>query len=122
MGIVFIRGLQIETVIGVYDWERQIKQTVSLDLEMAHDNHGAARTDSVEDALDYSAVAGRLMNFIGDSDFQLLETMAEQCAAVIMEEFSVPWLRLRLSKPGAVRAAQEVGVIIERGAMSDAKR
>ena len=115
MDIVYIRDLKIETVIGIYDWEREIKQTVSLDLEMAHDIRKAAASDSIEDTLNYKAVAKRLIAFIGDSEFQLVETMAERCAAIVREEFKVPWLKLRLSKPGAVRGSQDVGVIIERG-------
>jgi len=115
MDIVYIRDLKIETVIGIYDWEREIKQTVSLDLEMAHDIRRAAETDNIEYTLNYKAVSKRLISFIGGSEFLLVETMAERCAEIIREEFSVPWLKLRLSKPGAVRGAQDVGVIIERG-------
>ncbi len=115
MDIVYIRDLKIETVIGIYDWEREIKQTISLDVEMAHDIRRAAETDNIEDTLNYKAVAKRMIAFIGESEFLLVETMAEKCAAIILDEFSVPWLRLRLSKPGAVRGSQDVGVIIERG-------
>jgi dihydroneopterin aldolase len=115
MDIVYIRDLKIETVIGIYDWEREIKQTISLDLEMAHDIRRAAETDNIEDTLNYKAVAKRMIAFIGESEFLLVETMAEKCASIILTEFSVPWLRMRLSKPGAVRGSQDVGVIIERG-------
>lgn len=115
MDVVYIRDLKIETVIGIYDWEREIKQTVSLDLEMAHDIRRAAETDDIADTLNYKAVAKRLISFIGDSEFLLVETMAERCADIVRTEFSVPWLKLRLSKPGAVRGSQDVGVIIERG-------
>ena len=118
MDIVYIRDLKIETVIGIYDWEREIKQTVSLDLEMAHDIRPAAETDDIEYTLNYKAVAKRQIDFIGDSEFLLVETMAERCAEIIRSEFGVPWLKLRLSKPGAVRGAQDVGVIIERGVKS----
>ncbi len=118
MDIVYIRDLKIETVIGIYDWEREIKQTVSLDLEMAHDIRRAASTDNIEDTLNYKAVAKRLIAFIGGSEFLLVETMAERCADIIRTEFGVPWLRLRLGKPGAVRGSQDVGVIIERGEKS----
>jgi|TARA_B110000977_G_C10808247_1_gene389203 dihydroneopterin aldolase len=115
MDIVYIRDLKIETTIGIYDWEREIKQTVSLDLEMAHDISRAAETDNIEDTLNYKAVAKRLIAFISGSEFLLVEAMAEQCASIVLQEFGVPWLRLRLSKPGAVRGSQDVGVIIERG-------
>lgn len=118
MDIVYIRDLKIECVIGIYDWEREIKQTVSLDVEMAHDIRLAAETDNIEDTLNYKAVAKRLIAFIGESEFLLVETMAEKCAAIIIQEFSVPWLKLRLSKPGAVRGSKDVGVIIERGIKS----
>jgi dihydroneopterin aldolase len=113
--IVYIRDLRIETVIGIYDWEREVCQTVSLDLEMATDIRKAAQSDSIEDTLNYKAVAKRLIQFIGDSQFQLVETMSERCAALVLEEFDVRWLRLRLSKPGAVRGSRDVGIIIERG-------
>ncbi|RLA44532.1 MAG: dihydroneopterin aldolase [Gammaproteobacteria bacterium] len=115
MDIVFIRELRADTVIGVYDWEREIRQSVVLDLEMAGDIPRAAASDRIDDALDYAAISTRVLSFIEGSEFQLLETLAEQIAALIMREFHVPWLRLRLSKPGAVVQAREVGVLIERG-------
>jgi len=115
MDIIFIRELRIETVIGIYDWERQIKQTVCIDLEMATDIRQAAASDSIEDTLNYKAVAKRLLQFVGDSQFFLVETLGERIAELVMTEFQVPWLRLTLSKPGAVRGSREVGIIIERG-------
>lgn len=115
MDIVYIRDLKIETVIGIFDWERRIRQTVSLDLEMATDIRKAAASDDIRDALDYKAVSKRLIAFVSESEFLLVETMAEKIAAIVLGEFNVPWLRLRLSKPGAVRGSQDVGVIIERG-------
>lgn len=115
MDIVYIRDLKVNTVIGIFDWERRIRQTVSLDLEMATDIHKAAESDNIEDALDYKAVGKRLINFIEASEFQLVETLTEKIAILIMEEFGVTWLKLRLSKPGALRGSQDVGVIIERG-------
>ena len=115
MDIVFIRELRADTVIGVYDWERSIRQSVVLDLEMAADNRLAAGSDRIEDALDYAALSARVLSFIEGSEFRLIETMAEQVAAIVMGEFGVPWLRLRLCKPGAVAAARDVGVLIERG-------
>jgi dihydroneopterin aldolase len=119
MDIVYIRDLKVDTIIGIYDWEREVRQTVSLDLEMAHDISEAARSDNIEHTLNYKAVAKRLIAFIEDSEFLLVETMAEQVAAIVREEFNVPWLKLRLSKPGAVRGARDVGVIIERGERAD---
>lgn len=115
MDIVYIRDLKIQTVIGIYDWERSIRQTVSIDLEMATDIRKAAATDQIDDALDYKTIAKRVIAFVESHDFQLVETLAEKVAGLIREEFAVPWLRLRLSKPGAVRGSQDVGVIIERG-------
>ena len=112
---VFIEDLRIETIIGVFDWEREIKQAISLDLEMAFDIRKAAQSDSIEDALDYKAVAKRLIQLVAASEFQLVEALAECCAAVILAEFPVNWLRLKLSKPGAVRGSSAVGVMIERG-------
>lgn len=115
MDIVFIRELRIDTVIGIYDWEREIRQTVVFDLEMGADIASAAATDAIDDTLDYKAVSKRLIDFVRGSEFQLVETLAERCAAILLEEFGVPWVRLTLNKVGAVSAARDVGVIIERG-------
>ncbi len=115
MDIVYISDLRIETVIGIYDWEREIRQVVSINLEMAADNRKAAATESIEDALNYKAVAKRLIQFVEASEFQLVETLAERIAEIVLEEFGVDWLRLKLGKPGAVTGSREVGVIIERG-------
>jgi dihydroneopterin aldolase len=113
--IVFIRQLRIETTIGIYDWEKKIRQPVVLDIEMAADNARAAATDRIEDTLDYKAISKRLKQFVGESRFELVETLAERCAAIIREEFGVPWVRLRLDKVGAVTDSAGVGVLIERG-------
>ncbi len=115
MDIVFIEALRIDALIGIYDWERRAKQPVILDLEMAFDNRVPAASDHIEDTLDYKAVSKRLIGFVGDSSFGLVETLAERCAEIVMREFGVRWLRLKLSKPGAVRGARAVGVVIERG-------
>lgn len=112
--IVFIEDLRIQTVIGVYDWEREITQTVSLDLKMAFDIKRAAQSDAISDTLDYKAVAKRLIQFVEASEFQLVEALAEHCAHIVLEEFPVSWVRLKLSKPGAVRGSSAVGVVIER--------
>jgi len=111
---VFIEALEIECLIGIYDWERTIRQNVVLDIEMAFDNRVPAGSDAIEHTLDYKAVSKRLMQFVGDSSYGLVETLAEQCAAIILNEFNVAWVRLKLAKPGAVRGARSVGVIIER--------
>jgi dihydroneopterin aldolase len=115
MDIVYINELRIETVIGIYDWEREIRQIVSIDLEMAADNRKAAASESIDDALNYKAVAKRLIQFVEQSEFQLVETLAERIAEIVLDEFDVDWLRLKLGKPGAVTGSTEVGVIIERG-------
>ena len=115
MDIVFLRDLRIETVIGVYDWERELKQTVVLDVDMSADIAKAAASDQIDDALDYKSVAKRLIEFVEQSEFQLVETLAERCAQLIREEFAVAWVRLTLNKIGAVSNARDVGVIIERG-------
>jgi len=117
--IVFIEDLRIETIIGIYDWEREIRQVVAIDLEMAADNTRPAATENIDDALNYKAVAKRLIKFVGDSEFLLVETLAEKIADIILNEFHVPWLRLKLSKPGAVTGSRAVGVIIERGHKPD---
>lgn len=114
MDIVYVHDLRIETVIGVYDWERQVRQTVVIDIDMMADISAAAKTDRIEDALNYKAVAKRLIAFVSSSNFYLVETLAEHVATLIMTEFRVPWVRLRINKEGAVRGAKGVGVIIER--------
>jgi len=115
MDRVFIRELRIETVIGIYDWERKIRQPVVLDLEMATDVRRAAETDHIDQALNYKAVAKRLIAFVEGSEFQLVETLAERCATIVLDEFQVPWVRLSVNKIGALRGARDVGVVIERG-------
>lgn len=116
MDTVFIRELRVDTVIGVYDWERSVRQTLLLDLEMAWDNRPAAAGDRLDAALDYAAVSERIMAYLAQQRFQLIETLAERVAELVLAEFGVPWLRLRVCKPGAVAAARDVGVLIERGA------
>ena len=115
MDIIYLNDLRIDTVIGVYDWERRTKQTIVFDLEMATDIKKAANSDNLKDTLNYKAVAKRLFSFVGDSEFELVEALAERVAELIMQEFNVPWIRLRLNKKGAVRGVRDVGVIIERG-------
>lgn len=115
MDIVYIRDLKIDTVIGIFDWERRIRQTVSIDLEMATDIRPAAASDDIKDALDYKAVSKRIIAFVSGSEFLLVEKLSEEVASIVLNEFNVPWLRLRLSKPGAIRGSQDVGIIIERG-------
>ncbi len=115
MDIVFIRDLQIETVIGIYDWERKVRQIISLDIDMAIDIKKDADSDNIDDTLSYKTVAKRLIAFVEQSEFELVEALAEKICEIILEEFNVPWVRLTLNKPGAVRGSKSVGVMIERG-------
>jgi dihydroneopterin aldolase len=119
MDIIFLRGLHIETTIGVYDWERVIKQTVILDLEMGTDIRKAAASDDIADTLDYKALSKRVIGFVESSEFLLVETLAEKVADILLREFGIPWLRLSLNKKGAIRGASDVGIVIERGNRSD---
>jgi dihydroneopterin aldolase len=111
---VFIEALEIETLIGIYDWERRIRQTLQFDIEMAFDNRKPAASDDIADTLNYKAVSKRLVEYVSASSFGLVETLAERCAGIILDEFAVSHVRLKLSKPGAVRGARAVGVMIER--------
>lgn len=118
MDLIYIEDLRVETVIGIYDWEREIKQTITINLEMATDVARAAATDCIDDALDYKAISKRLITYVENEKFGLVETLAEGIAKVVQQEFGVPWLRLRLGKPGALRGSRDVGVVIERGQRS----
>lgn len=113
--LVFIRGLQIETVIGVYGWEREVRQLLTVDLDMAWPTEAAAASDDVAHALDYARVSQRLREHASESRVELIETLASAIAGLVREEFAVPWLRVTVNKPGAVPEAESVGVVIERG-------
>ncbi|MDW6093836.1 bifunctional dihydroneopterin aldolase/7,8-dihydroneopterin epimerase [Vibrio rhizosphaerae] len=115
MDKVFIEQLVVVTTIGVYDWEQQIKQKLVFDIEMAHDNRPAGQSDDVADALDYAQVSQKIIQHVENGRFLLIERVAEEVAHLIMTTFSVPWIRIRLTKPGAVPQASGVGVVIERG-------
>jgi dihydroneopterin aldolase len=114
MDVIFLTGLATECIIGIWDWERRVKQRIVLDLEMATDIRKAAASDHIDDTLDYKRVAKRLLQFVGESEFQLVETLTERIAEIIITEFSVPWVRVRLNKQGAIRGARDVGILIER--------
>jgi dihydroneopterin aldolase len=115
MDIIFLGGLEIETIIGIYDWERVAKQTVILDIEMAFDIQKAAETDDIQYALDYKTVSQRIVSFVEASQFLLVEKLISEIADIIRSEFNVPWVRITLNKEGAISAAKDVGIIIERG-------
>lgn len=115
MDIVFIKQLQIDTTIGAYEWEKSIKQTLLLDLEMAWDNRPAAENDELDKALDYARVSERISQWLANQQIELIETVAERIAQMLQDEFGISWLRLTVNKPGAVANAACVGVVIERG-------
>ena len=111
---IFLRGLAVETLIGFIDWERRVKQTVVIDLELPVDCRTAALTDEVADTVDYKSVAKRIIAFVESSEFKLVETLAHRTAMLIIEEFSLQWIRISINKPGAIRGSRDVGVVIER--------
>ena len=115
MDTVFIRDLRLDVVIGVFDWERQVNQKISVDLEMASDNTIPAKSDALDDTLDYKAISQRIKQIAEENQPQLVETLIELIAKTIMKEFQIPWLRITIAKPGAVRGSAAVGVTIERG-------
>jgi dihydroneopterin aldolase len=112
--IIFLHGLTVECTIGFIDWERLVKQTVVLDLELPVDCRNAAIRDEVEDTLDYKKVAKRVIAFVEASEFKLVETLAHRLALLVLEEFGIAWIRLSVNKPGAIRGSRDVGVSIER--------
>jgi dihydroneopterin aldolase len=111
---IFLRGLEVECIIGFIEWERRIKQRIQIDLELPVDCTKAARSDDVIDTLDYKSVAKRVIGFIEASEFMLVETMAHRMAMLILEEFGIEWVRIWINKPGAIRGSRDVGVVIER--------
>ena len=114
MDKIFLRELKTEAIIGIFDWERQVKQTLLIDLEMSADVRKAAATDSIDDTLNYKRVAKRLLEYIDTTSFHLVETLAESIAMLVIEEFHVSWIKVTLNKPGAIRSSRSVGIIIER--------
>lgn len=122
MDTIRIRGLKVEGIVGVHDWERRVPRPIVADVELATDVARAARSDALKDALDYAAVAQAVTAFVAASKFQLIETLAEKLAERLRADFGAAWVRLELHKPGAVPGAQDVSVAIERGARTDAGR
>ena len=112
--IIYIKDLRVQTIIGIFGWEREVRQEVSIDLEMVFDCKRAAKTDSIEDTIDYKKITKGIIKFVEESEFQLQETLAESIAALVKNEYKVNSLKLRISKPGALRHAEDVGVIIHR--------
>jgi dihydroneopterin aldolase len=111
---IFIHALKTEAIIGIFDWERQVKQTVLIDIEICADIRKAALTDAIADTLNYKRVAKRVLSFVESSQFHLVETLAEHIAMLILEEFGVAWVGIVLSKPGAIRSSRDVGVAVHR--------
>ena len=119
MDKIFLTELKVDTIIGIWEWERRIRQTIIIDLEMSADIASAAATDDVADTLNYKSVAKRIQEYVAESSFQLVETLAERIAGIIREEFGVAWVQVRVNKPGAIRGSKDVGVLIERGERTD---
>jgi len=114
MDTIFLRELEIDAVIGIWEWERRIKQKVSIDLEMATDARSASGADEIQNALNYRDVAKRLIEYVGSSKFELVESLAEAVARIVVVEFRVPWARISVAKPGAIEGSRTVGITIER--------
>ena len=112
--VIFLRDLKTETIIGIYDWERKIRQTLSFDFEFPGDIRRAAKTDHIDDTLNYKSVAKRVLAFVESTEYQLIETLAEHVAQLILREFAIEWVKVTVSKPGAVRGSRDVGVTITR--------
>ena len=111
---IFLRDLRTETIIGIFDWERKVRQTISFDLEFPGDVRRAAKSDRIEDTMNYKSVAKKVLAFVEATDCRLVETLAERVAEMILKEFPVAWVKVTLNKPGAVRGSRDVGVVIER--------
>ena len=115
MDIIYLHGLRVNAVIGIWEWEKRIRQVLEIDLDMGADIRKAAETDDVADTLNYKAVSKRVESFVEENQFELVETLAERIAGILLDEFGVPWVRVKLNKPGAIRGSKAVGVLIERG-------
>jgi dihydroneopterin aldolase len=114
MDKIFIHALKTEAIIGIFDWERQVKQTVVIDIEISADIAKAALSDSIHDTLNYKRIAKRVLAFVEESKFHLVETLAERIAMLLLEDFGIDWVSISLSKPGAIRSSRDVGVMLER--------
>jgi dihydroneopterin aldolase len=114
MDKIYLTGLSVECIVGIWEWERQVKQRIVLDIEMATDIRKAAATDHIDDTIDYKKVSKRLLSFVGESQFQLVETLTERIAEILIREFKAPWVKVKLNKQGALRGSKDVGILIER--------
>ncbi len=115
MDIIYLHDLKVDCIIGIWEWERRTTQTLTIHLDMAVDIQRAAASDAIKDTLDYKAVAKAVIGFVSASQYQLVETLTEKIAELILTQFKVPWVRVKLNKKGAIRGATDVGVIVERG-------
>jgi dihydroneopterin aldolase len=115
MDIIYLHDLKVDCIIGIWEWERRTTQKLTIHLDMAVDIRRAAASDAIADTLDYKSVAKSVRALVSGSQFQLVETLTEKIAELIMAEFKVPWVRVKLNKKGAIRGASDVGVILERG-------
>ena len=119
MDTIFLRDLEVNATIGIFEWEKRIKQKVRIDLEMGTDIAKAAASDAIEDTLDYKSISKRIIQFVEDSRYELIETMIEKVSEILLNEFNIPWVKVSISKPGAVRGSRDVGITIERGERSE---
>lgn len=115
MDTIFLKDLRVRAIVGIWEWERRMPQDISIDLEMAADVRAAAERDQIDATLDYKAVSKRVVELVETSGFQLIETLAERIAGVVTGEFAVPWVRVVVRKPFAIRGSRDVGICIERG-------
>ena len=111
---IFLQSLEVQTIVGIQDWERETRQTVRIDLEWPTDARSAAARDDIDATLNYKTLAKRLVAYVEETRFQLVETLAQKIAELLIHEFGLDWVRVSVSKPGAIRGAQNVGVRIER--------
>lgn len=121
MDVVFIRGLEIQAIIGIYEWEREHRQRIIIDIEMASDIKNKVDQDDIDQALNYKTVTERVTELVSSSSFQLVETLAESIAQLIQTEFGVQWLKLSVGKPEALDNVDCVGVVIERQILTTGK-
>ncbi len=115
MDIVYIRDLRMDAVIGIYEWEKRIKQQININLEMGWDNSVPAASDDIKDTLNYKASAKLVKELVASSQYELVETLAEKIAELLLKEMQIPWIKVQVGKPMAVTDSAEVGVVIERG-------
>lgn len=114
MDIIFLRELKVETLIGVYEWEKRVPQTLQLDMEIALPNTRACQSDDIRDALDYSEIVRHIQSALSKHHFNLLEALAERIAQILLADFNVPWVKVSVAKLNAIRDSRMVGISIER--------